>query len=72
MRADPSLKIQSSCQYIFLLLGSEPIKAARKMLVHLVFAGDPDAVVEGVVDGGNLSLVGDDSMRENDIAFLPT
>jgi hypothetical protein len=37
----------------------------------LVFAGDPDPVVKGVVNGGNLSLIRDDSMRENNVTFLP-
>jgi len=36
MRADPkSIKIQSSHQYLFALLGSMVIKAARKTLVKL-------------------------------------
>jgi hypothetical protein len=36
MSTDPkSIKIQSSHQYFFALLGSESVKAARKMLVKL-------------------------------------
>jgi hypothetical protein len=35
--ADPkSVKIQSSCQYLFVLLGSSCVKAARELLVKLI------------------------------------
>jgi hypothetical protein len=47
MRADPkSIKRQSGHQYLFALLGSLSVKAARKMLIKLTLGEDAATAAE--------------------------